>query len=110
VSPSDQPLEIRITLSREEAVTFLEKLARDSGFRSDFENDPYQVLADNGMEVSPREAVPTTLTAPDPEALESAIQELGTEEFLVPWNAQMQWPFFPFIGLLAKPMGGPEST
>lgn len=110
MSPSDQPLEVRLTLSREEAIAFLEKLARDDDFRAQFEQSPYEVLAENGIEVSPAEAIPSTVVAPDPGELESAIATLGPPP-VEGWNAQLQWTRFPLIGLLSKPMeGGSEAT
>jgi hypothetical protein len=110
VSPSDQPLEVRLTLSREEAVAFLEKLAHDEGFREEFENNPYSVLADNGIEVTPSEAMPSTVAAPDPSDLESAIEAIEPPP-VEGWNMQIIWKNFPVIALLAKPMEGEsEST
>jgi hypothetical protein len=111
VSPSDQPLEITINLSRAEAVVFLEKLAHHDGFRAEFEQNPYDVLSENGIEVTPAEAVPSTVTAPSPEDIDSAIESLEDPEPLG-WNAQLRWSQFPFIGLLAKPMedGGSEAA
>jgi hypothetical protein len=109
VSPSDQPLEITISLSREEAIIFLEKLAHHEDLRAEFEQNPYDVLSENGIEVRPAEAVPSPVTAPNPEDIDSAIESLENPEPLG-WNALVQWSQFPFIGLLAKPMedGGSE--
>jgi hypothetical protein len=110
VSPSDQPLEVRLTLSREEAVAFLDKLAHDEAFREEFENNPYSVLADHGIEVTPAEAVPSTVAAPDPSDLESAIEAIGPPP-VEGWNMQFLWKSFPVMALLAKPMEGEsEST
>jgi len=112
VSPSDQPLEFRLTLSREEAVTFLRELAHNSDLRGRFESNPREVLSEWGIEVTPAEAVPSTVTAPDPEAFEYAITQLQAQDVTEGWNAQFQWAHFPFIGLLGKPMegGGPEAS
>ena len=112
MSPSDQPLEFRLTLSREEAVAFLEKLAREDALRAEFEQNPYGVLAENGIEVTPAEAMPSTVVAPNREDIESAIATLAPDQDVEGWNAQVQWTRFPLVGLLAKPMegGGSESS
>ena len=112
MSPSDQPLQFRLTLSREEAVTFLRDLAYDSELRDRFESSPREVLSERGIEVTPPEAMPSTVVAPDPEAFESAITSLQAADVVEGWNAQLQWAHFPLIGLLAKPMegGGPEAS
>jgi hypothetical protein len=103
VSPSDQALEVRLTLSRGEAIAFLKDLAQNSTLRERFESGPYEVLSEHGIEVTPAEAVPSTVVAPNPEDIESAIDSLGPEP-VEGWNAQRQWANFPLIGLLAKPM------
>jgi hypothetical protein len=110
VSPSDEALEVRLTLSRDEAVAFLKKLAHDEDFRAAYEANTYQVLAENGIEVSPVEAMPDSVAAPDPDEIESAIAEVGPPP-VAGWNVMARWTRFPVIALLAKPMeGGPEST
>jgi hypothetical protein len=110
VSPSDQPVEIRLTLTREEAVDFLRSLAYEETLRADFETNPREVLAANGIEVAPPEAIPSTAVAPDPEDIESAIRELSPPTPESPWNRM--WRNAPFVALIAKPeaAGGAEST
>lgn len=101
MSPSDQPVEIRLTLSREEAVTFLEKLASDEAFRGRFESNPREVLAENGIEVTPPEAISATAVAPEPGEIESAIAELHPPTARSPWNIMARSA--PLVALLAKP-------
>jgi hypothetical protein len=103
VSPSDQPVEIRLTLTREEAIAFLEKLARGE-LRTDWEEKgPEEVLRANGIEMSPSAAIPREYPDVKPEDVESAVRRLKPDPEW-PWNGQ--WPFFPFVGLLAKPEEG----
>jgi putative modified peptide len=101
VSPSDQPVEIRLTLSREEAVTFLENLATDDEFRRRFEANPREVLAENGIEVTPPAAISATAVAPDPVEIESAIAQLHAPTPRSPWNIMARSA--PLVALLAKP-------
>jgi hypothetical protein len=110
VSPSDQTVEIRLTLSREEAVAFLENLAEDADLRDRFESNPREVLTEHGIEVSPDEAIPSTAVAPDPDDIRSAIGALSPPTTESPWNAMFRAA--PYVGLLAKPEepGGSESA
>jgi hypothetical protein len=106
VSPSDQPLQIHITLSREEAIDYLRGLAHDPEVRERFESNPYEALRENGIEVTPAEAVPSSVTAPSAEEIESTIESIGYDPQEAGWNVMMRWAYFPFIALFGKPMGG----
>jgi hypothetical protein len=110
VSPSDQPVEIRLTLTREEAVTFLERLAREPDFRAEFEGNPRGVFAQYGIEVTPEEAIPASADAPEPDAIERALSELSPPTVESPYNRMFRSAAL--IALLAKPetIGGPEAS
>lgn len=104
MSPADQPVEIRLTLTREEAADFLERLADDTELRAEFERDPGRVLRENGIEVSPPEALPERAVAPDPADIRAALADFraGLE---IPYIGRY-WPFIPYIGLLGQPPEG----
>jgi hypothetical protein len=110
VSPSDQPLQIHIRLSREEAIKFLESLADDETLRERFRSNPYDVLSENGFDITPREGVPESLDhVPSAEEIRSAVAAIGPPPQEGGWNVQRQWAYFPFIGVLGKPMSGGQS-
>jgi hypothetical protein len=98
VSPAEQPIEIRVTLTQTEAVDFLERLAHDEEFRRSYQENPITVLAENGIEISPPDAIPSTIKAPRPEDLEEALEALKIQP-LWPWIGR----FIPWVGLLALP-------
>lgn len=104
VSAPEQPVDIRLTLSREDLVSFLERLASDGDLRTEFERSPRDVLARHGIEVNPAEAIPSTATAPDPESLERAVRELKAE----PEWPYIFWWWWPYVGLI-RPSGEGEA-
>lgn len=110
MSPSDQPVEIRLTLTREEAIAFLERLAREPAFRKEFEDNPGEVFRENGIEVTPAEAIPSTADAPEPEEIEAALAQMSPSTVESPWNRMFRTA--PLVALLAKPEepGGSESA
>jgi hypothetical protein len=95
VSSAEQPFDVRITLTQEEAVDFLERLARnENGILDRYPDDPLGVLRDNGIEVTATKAPPPDVTAPSPEDLEAAVAYVRDEEWWWPWI----WWLIPWIG------------
>lgn len=95
MSPAEQPLEVRVTLTQEEAVDFLERLARnEDGILDRYPDDPLGVLGENGIEVTRTEAAPQTAVAPATEDLDAAIAAVKSEAWWWPWI----WWLIPWIG------------
>jgi hypothetical protein len=100
VTPPEEPLDIRLTVNREEAAALLEGLAREQELRDEFEQNPGGVLARYGIEISPAEAIPSKAVAPASEDLERALRSLEVE------------PLWPWIWRLlhTEEPGGPEPS
>jgi hypothetical protein len=95
VSPAEQPFDVRVTLTQQEAVAFLQRLAdNEEGILDRYTDDPLGVLRENGIDVTPTKATPATATAPSPEDLEAAIASVEEEEWWIPWI----WWLIPWIG------------
>ena len=69
------PLEIRISMSPEQSLEFLMRLAHDDEFRARLEEDAGGLLREYGIEVPP-EAVPATVEAPPKDDVEKTLRDL----------------------------------
>jgi hypothetical protein len=69
------PMEIRISISPEQTLEFLERLAYDDEFRARLEEDAGGLLREYGIEVPP-EAVPATVEAPPKDDVERALRDV----------------------------------
>ena len=95
------PIDIRITTTPEQAIEFLERLTDDDDFRTRYEQNTVEVLAEYGVQL-PAEGLPEGIKAPSREALANARTELyaardrGDEMFgFFGWGLA----FFSFMGL-----------
>jgi hypothetical protein len=73
----DEPTEIRLGMSREEAYDFLRRLAEDDEFRTELEANPREVLARYRVTISPDEAIPVGAKLPPKELVQDLLQEMG---------------------------------
>lgn len=102
--PEDFEYSVRTT--REQARTFLEKLARDDDFRTEFEHDPRAAFEEYGITI-PQSLIPERVVAPPKHYLEEALWVIYLEElesagmrapftvpfWLVPFSLQARVPF-----------------
>jgi hypothetical protein len=95
----DQPVYIRVTATRADLLRFLRRLERDARLRRRFANKPWEVLSEAGIEVSPREALPSKAAVLDPEEIKQARQSLQGE----PEWPYIFWWWWPYMGLLRPP-------
>jgi hypothetical protein len=74
-----QPIQITVSITRQEAYAFISDLARDERFRERLEKDPRTVLAERGIEfeTGKEDAVPECVTLPPTEDVEQLLEELG---------------------------------
>jgi hypothetical protein len=74
-----QPIQITVSITRQEAYAFISDLARDEDFRRRLESDPRAVLAERGIEFEPGEedAVPERVTLPPTQEVKQLLEELG---------------------------------
>jgi hypothetical protein len=75
------PIEIRISISPEQCLEFLQKLARDDEFRAHFEKDAGGLLREYGIDVSP-EGIPERVEAPPKDEVETALREVEEHDKL----------------------------
>jgi hypothetical protein len=75
------PIEIRISMSPEQGLDFLQRLARDDEFRARLEEDAGALLREYGIDVSP-EGVPHEVEAPDKEEVEEVLREIEEQDKL----------------------------
>jgi hypothetical protein len=68
-------MEIRISISPEQSLEFLERLASDDEFRARLEKDASALLREYGIEVPP-EAVPAAVEAPAKDDVERALRDI----------------------------------
>ena len=69
--------EVRSTITREEARALMLRLIADEDFRADFEANPREILAENGIEVGD-ETLPDQVTLPDVHAMRLFLDLLET--------------------------------
>jgi hypothetical protein len=62
------PYEVRVNITRERAHDLIIRLADEPEFREQFETNPYAMLSEHGIDVSPG-ALPDQVTLPDPDAI-----------------------------------------
>jgi hypothetical protein len=106
VSPLDQPVEIRVTATRADLIAFLERLESEESLRIEFANNPWEILRDAGIEVSPPEALPSKAAELDPAEIRRALDTLRGE----PEWPYIFWWWWPYMGLLRPPEGGGSET
>lgn len=95
MSPADPPLDIQFTLTREEAIALLERLRDDDEYQSGFGSDTRRFLKNNGIVITPEDAVPETADLPTPEQLDAAIATMTEDNaFWWPWI----WVAIPWVG------------
>lgn len=82
-----RPIEIRISMDRDQCLEFLQKLAREDEFRGEFEDDAGAVLRTWGIDVSP-EGIPDKVEAPPKEEVEEILRELEERDKLGKTTAQ----------------------
>jgi putative modified peptide len=85
-----RPYRIKADISREKAISLIERLATDDDFRAEFAANTRTILLDHRIDVSP-ETLPEEITLPDKEAIARLLEHART---MVPESAS---PF----GLLA---------
>jgi hypothetical protein len=95
------PIDIRITTTPEQVIEFLERLTDDDDFRTRYEQNTLELLAEYGIHLPPQE-LPEGIKAPPREMLASARTELyaardrGDDMFgFLGWGMV----FFSFMGL-----------
>jgi len=86
-----EDFEFSIRMSREQARTFLEKLARDDTFRTQFEEDPQAAFEEHGITI-PQELIPEHVVAPPKHYLEEALWLIHLDDLE---SAGMKVPFSP---------------
>jgi hypothetical protein len=64
--------QVKSSISRQKATEILERLARDEGFRAEFEANPRQLLFEHHIDLS-TETLPETVTLPPPEIIEEML-------------------------------------
>ena len=69
------PVEIRISITPEQSLDFLQRLADDDDFRARLEEDAGGLLREYGIYVPP-EAVPERVEAPPKEEVEQTLREV----------------------------------
>lgn len=69
------PIQIRISISPEQSLDFLQRLARDDDFRARLEEDAGGLLGEYGIDVPP-EGVPDTVEAPPKDDVEEALRNV----------------------------------
>lgn len=69
------PIEIRINISPEQSLDFLQKLAYDDDFRARLEEDAGRLLRVYGIEVPP-EGLPDRVEAPPKEEVEKTLRQV----------------------------------
>lgn len=70
-----RPIEIRISMGPEQCLEFLERLAHDDDFRTEFAKDAGGVLSRYGIDVSP-EGIPDRVQAPPKKEVEEVLREV----------------------------------
>jgi hypothetical protein len=73
--PSKDAIEIRLELSDEQALEFLERLASDDEFRGRYEREPRAVLEEYGITIS-GVTFPEVASAPSKDALRTVQEEI----------------------------------
>ena len=69
------PIEIRISMSPEQSLEFLQRLAYDDDFRARLEEDAGGLLREYGIDVPP-EGVPATVEAPSKDDVEKTLRDI----------------------------------
>jgi putative modified peptide len=85
-----RPYHIKADISREKAISLIERLANDDDFRAEFTTNPRTILLDHRIDVSP-ETLPEEIVLPDKEKIAQLLEQARS---MVPESAS---PF----GLLA---------
>jgi hypothetical protein len=76
-----RPIEVRISISPERCIEFLENLARKDDFREEFVRDAGGVLSRYGIHVSP-EGIPDKVELPPKEEVEEALRDIEEQDKL----------------------------
>lgn len=76
-----RPIEIRISISPDQCLEFLHRLAHDDDFRAGFVKDAGGVLREYGIEVSP-EGIPDPVELPPKEEFEEFLEEVEEQDKL----------------------------
>ena len=93
----DLPRRISVDLSSNDALDFVERLTEDDAFRRELEQNPQEVLARYGVEVTP-EMIPSDLRLPDKEHLRELRSEIAAGRFRIGFEPdQLFYPFFIFL-------------
>lgn len=71
------PYEVRVNITRERAHDLIIRLADEPDFREQFETNPYAMLSEHGIDVSPG-ALPEQVRLPDPDAIREFLSLLET--------------------------------
>jgi putative modified peptide len=69
---------IKIEMTPTQAAEFVERLATDEAFRTRYQNETQDVLAEYGVEM-PDDMIPEKVELPDPESLQQALAALREE-------------------------------
>ena len=75
--------DVRISLTEEEARTFLDRLATDAGFRDSVEQNPRATLLEYRIDLG-AESVPETVTLPSPEQITQFVEAVQAGNYLGP--------------------------
>jgi hypothetical protein len=78
------PYEVRVNITRERAHDLIIRLADEPDFREQFETNPYAMLSEHGIDVSPG-ALPEQVRLPDPDAIREFLHV--TETRILPETA-----------------------
>jgi hypothetical protein len=76
-----RPIEIRISISPDQCLEFLQGLARDDDFRARFVEDAAGLLGEYGIEVSP-DGIPDRVELPPKEEVEEFLAEVEEQDKL----------------------------
>lgn len=101
--------EARVDITREDARAFMISLAEDDEFRSQFEANPREILAEAGIEVGD-ETLPETVVLPEKEEIRLLLDLLETRGFAPEQASPLGWAIL-ICALGAMPvLAGDRST
>jgi hypothetical protein len=81
--PPNPSMDVRITITDEDARSFLDRLVKEPEFRAQVEADPRGVLAEHGIEVGP-DAAPAQVTLPKEDQIAAFVDALDQSSYLGP--------------------------